>query len=47
MAKPIGTLGNIPTVQVNRRTFTDVDNLLILGTYILTDSRFSTFRKLN
>lgn len=46
MAKPIGTIGTIPTVTVNGRVFTDVTNLKILGTYFLTDGRYSTFRAL-
>lgn len=30
MAKPIGTVGNIPTLEVAGRVFTDLDNLIIL-----------------
>lgn len=45
MAKPIGTLGNIPIIIINGRTFVDIDNIFILAAYVATDGRFSTFRK--
>lgn len=47
MAKPIGTLGTIPTLTVGGRVFTDLTNLLVLGAYNGTGTKYATFRKNN
>lgn len=44
MAKPIGTLGTIPTVTIGGRVFTDLTNLLILQSFTGNASRRGTFR---
>lgn len=38
MARPIGTLGNIPTITVGGRVFTDLTSLKFLAAYITTGS---------
>ena len=46
MAKPIGTLGTIPTITVGGRVFTDLDNLIVLTAYAQTGTAAgATFRE--
>jgi len=47
MAKAIGTLGNIPSITVGGRVFTDLTSLLVLGAYNGTSTKYATFRKNN
>lgn len=46
MAKPIGTIGNIPTITVGGRVFTDLTNLIQLMNYV-NDTSYATFRAPN
>ena len=46
MARPIGTLGTIPTLTVGGYVFTDLSNLIILVALANT-GLFSTLRKVN
>lgn len=43
MAKPIGTLGTIPTITVGGMVFTDLSTLIVLGTLAGSGNR-GTFR---
>lgn len=47
MAKAIGTLGNIDTISIGGRVFTDLTNLIMLYTYIQNGgaAQYGTFRK--
>jgi len=47
MATPIGTLGTIPTLTVAGRVFTDLTNLIYLGTVISGGPTDATFRLLS
>lgn len=47
MAKPIGTLGNIPTLLVNGRTFVDLTNLIVLFSTVGTSGTYTTSRSAN
>jgi hypothetical protein len=44
--KPIGTIGNVPTVTMGGRVFTDLDNLIYLSGAVPTGAR-CTLRKNN
>lgn len=46
MAKPIGTLGTIPSITIGGRVFTDLDNLLILGAN-MSGNKYWTFAEGN
>jgi len=44
MAKPIGTIGNIPTITISGRVYVDLTNLIILYYYVPTSGNFTTGR---
>lgn len=44
MAKPIGTLGTVETLQIGGRVFTDLTNLIKIGGYVSSTTK-TTLRK--
>lgn len=45
MASKLGTIGNIDTLVLNGRTFTDMSNLIALCAYSVGGPHFATLRK--